>query len=74
MVCPELEMVLMMMMMMMMVMMVMMMKLARVTVPWRCVFFFYYYVVFLWKPLNAALIAVWLFVTWGQIGYILCRP
>ena len=60
MVCPELEMVLMMM------MMVMMMKLARVTVPWRCVFF-YYYVVFLWKPLNAALIAVWLFVTWGQI-------
>ena len=29
--------------------------------------FFYYYVVFLWKPLNAALIAVWLFVTWGQI-------
>ena len=31
-----------------------------------CVFF-YYYVVFLWKPLNAALIAVWLFVTWGQI-------
>ena len=25
--------------------------------------------VFLWKPLNAALIAVWLFVPWGQITY-----
>ena len=68
MVCPELEMVL-----MMMMMMVMMMKLARVTVPWRCVFFLLLCCFLMETPKcspNCGMVICYM----GADCYILCRP